>query len=202
MKRQRVDPPALPVVVVARLRPYEPTGGSLPFRPLFLQPGMIGVEQAIQVAAATPEHVERGAPVQRVEDCTDRRERVSVDPAELHIRDRRLAHAGPISQVALTPTSPMAKHPDDPAGATIVHQVMLPESALPAAYPPIARRSCDGRGSRRRAPRTSRAPRISRHSDLAHAAAPDLADVARIPMTVGLRPVTRQLDVRLQPQPG
>jgi hypothetical protein len=133
MERQQVDPPAVAVVVEARFGPDLPRCGRLAARPRVLKSGMVGIEEPVEVAMTAPQRLEREARIERPEQCAHRRDRIPIHPAELHVRYRRHAHAGAVSEVALAPPASESKGADRSTDAPILHRSRMARRALPAA---------------------------------------------------------------------
>ncbi len=145
VERELINPSALAIDAVAGFVPDLPACSPMPVRPYLHQPGVIGVQQAIDIATTTPPDFEIGAAIEGVEHASDDGKRVSVDTPSLHVRDCRRADSRPRRQVRLAPPAALPEDEDHATNAPVVHR----RSMHTVAYRPLTGRLLPGANHRR-----------------------------------------------------
>jgi hypothetical protein len=133
MKSKQIHAATLPVSVERHLGLRDPTVSLESSLPDLAEKGMIGVEQACEVAPVTKDLQLHGG-AQRQRDLPDSIQLMSTDPAGFELGDDGFGHAGALGKVELTPASPMTQHAQDAPDFLVAHPTILLDDPLPPGY--------------------------------------------------------------------
>lgn len=136
---EQIDPAALSVDAVARLRPDLPAMAPMRLGPRSNEKGMVAVEETLHVAGRTPPDAELSIGVERVQHATNRSDRVAIDASAFDVGYRGAAQTAAPSEVLLPPAAPLPEHPDGPAKSCVMHGrivVGVAYSRLTAGFQP------------------------------------------------------------------
>jgi hypothetical protein len=132
MERKVIDGATFPIDVVRDFLAIDPAAGSnLAAAPRSLERGMVGVEQAIELAAS-PDDLHEKPSIERIEDTDKYAERHRASQTSLESRDGRCAAASAPPEVSLGPSVPMPQRPNAQPDPILPHAQTVQDPGLPA----------------------------------------------------------------------